>query len=233
MRELKKIPVGVMPHGARISPDGTRLYTVGMMSGELFEINTLTLEVARVLNLDTNEPLHAHQDKMMANHKNHHAGHAMGAMEDGTTHQHSAVKPTWVMPHPDGKRVYVAGNGSNEILEIDLASWQITHRMPCGQGPYNLDVTPDGTQLIVSYKGEGSTGIWDLKNYKELAHIPNTRKVTHGVALSPDSKYAFISVEGIGGEPGTMDVIDLRTLQRVATAELGKQAGGIAFWKME
>ena len=50
--------------------------------------------------------------------------------------------------------------------------------------------------------------------------------------MSPDNKYAFISVEGIGGDPGTMDVIDLKTLKKVASAELGKQAGGIAFWKM-
>ena len=230
MSELKRIPVGIMPHGSRISPDGTRQYTVGMMSGELFEINTLTLEVSRVLNLDTNEPLHAQQDKVIAEHENHHASHTMN---DRAAHQHSAIKPTWVMPHPDGKRVYVAANGSDEILEIDLPAWKITRRLPCGKGPYNVDVTPDGTKLIVSYKSEGSTGIWDLVNYKELANIPNTRKVTHGVAVSPDSKYAFISVEGIGGESGTMDVIDLNTLQRVATAELGKQAGGIAFWKME
>ncbi len=230
MSEMERIPVGIMPHGSRISPDGTRQYTVGMMSGELFEINTLTLEVARVLNLDKNEPVQAHTDKAMTGHENHHAGHAMNDMQG---HHHSAIKPTWVMPHPDGKRVYVAANGSNEILEIDLETWKITHKMPCGKGPYNLDVSPDGTKLIVSYKSEGSTGIWDLQNRKELAHIPNTRKVTHGVAVSPDSKYAFISVEGIGGESGTMDVIDLRTLERVATAELGKQAGGIAFWKIE
>jgi hypothetical protein len=30
-----------------------------------------------------------------------------------------------------------------------------------------------------------------------------------------------------------MDVIDLTTLKKVSYAELGKQAGGIIFWKME
>ncbi len=33
-------------------------------------------------------------------------------------------------------------------------------------------------------------------------------------------------VEGIGGERGAVDVIDLQDLQRVATADVGKQAGG-------
>ena len=51
--------------------------------------------------------------------------------------------------------------------------------------------------------------------------------------ISPDSRYAFISVEGIGKEPGAVEVIDLQNLQKVAVAEIGKQAGGLSFWKME
>ena len=49
--------------------------------------------------------------------------------------------------------------------------------------------------------------------------------------MSTDSRYAFVSVEGIGGEPGSMDVIDLKSNKKVASVDMGKQAGGIAFWK--
>jgi len=42
-----------------------------------------------------------------------------------------------------------------------------------------------------------------------------------------------VSVEGIRGEPGSVDVFDLENLTLVDHAEVGKQAGGIAFWKME
>lgn len=58
-----------------------------------------------------------------------------------------------------------------------------------------------------------------------------TRRVTHGVTISQDNRYAFLSVEGIGGEPGSVDIIDLKTNKRVAVVETGKQAGGIIFWK--
>ena len=37
----------------------------------------------------------------------------------------------------------------------------------------------------------------------------------------------------MGSEPGTVDVIDLRTLARVASVDVGQQAGGIDFWKSE
>lgn len=43
----------------------------------------------------------------------------------------------------------------------------------------------------------------------------------------------FASAEGIGGEPGAVDVVDTGAAERVASVAVGKQAGGIAFWKTE
>jgi DNA-binding beta-propeller fold protein YncE len=200
-------------------------YSVAMMSGELFEIDALRLEVNRVLSLDKMK------EGGHAQHQGHgaesHAGMDHGGMK------HSMVKPTWVIPHPQWKKVYVAGNGANKVLEIDLEQWEVTNEFPTGKGPYNVEISPDGQKMVVTYKSEGSTGIWDLNTGKELAKISNSRKVSHGVAIAPDNKFAFVSVEGIGGEPGAVDVISLEDLTLVSTAEVGKQAGGIAFWKID
>jgi len=147
--------------------------------------------------------------------------------------KHSVVKPTWVIPHPKGGRLYIAGNGSGEILEVDANKWEVTHRLQGGKGPYNVELTPDGKLMVVTYKSEAKTAIWDLHTRKELARIENSRRVSHGIAISSDGKYAFVSVEGVGAEPGSVDVIDLKKLEKVASADVGKQAGGIAFWKME
>ena len=208
MTEIKKIQTGVMPHGSRLSPSGRYQYSVAMMSGELFEIDALTLEVNRVLSLD----------KKKMNHQ-------------GMMH-HSMVQPTWVMPDPNGQKLYIAGNGSNEIIEVDINDWSITNRIDTGKGPYNVDVSPNGKYLIATLKGEGKTAIWKLgKKRKSL--ISNTSSVSHGVVISPDSKYAFVSVEGKGGEPGLVDVIDIKKSKIVSSVNIGKQAGGIAFWKLE
>ena len=87
--------------------------------------------------------------------------------------------------------------------------------------------------MIATLKSIGSTGIWDLDSGKLLSEVKNSTSVSHGIAISPDSKYAFISVEGIGGEPGIVDVIDIESQILIDNVEIGKQAGGIAFWKME
>ena len=237
MTEITKITTGSMPHGSRLSPDGLFQYSVAMMSGELFEIDALDLKVNRVLDLEKkmmsskkmdgkmmNKNM---QDKMMNNDKQETMMSSMPNMK------HSMVKPTWVIPHPNQNIAYVAGNGSDEVIEVNLDKWEVSSRFKTGKGPYNLEITPNGKLLVGTIKSEGKTAIWNLENKEELAIIKNTTSVSHGIAISSDSKYAFISVEGIGGEPGIVDVIDLKSFKLVSSVEVGKQAGGIAFWKKE
>ena len=224
MTEILKIETGSMPHGSRISSDGLYQYSVAMMSGELFEIDALSLKVNRVLDLENQMMNHKKMDgKMMKDNK----------MKSMSGMKHSMVKPTWVIPHPSKDVAYIAGNGSNEIIEVDLNNWKISNRISTGKGPYNVEISPDGKFLIATLKSEGTTAILDLENDFKSKIIKNTTSVTHGIAISSDSKYAFISVEGIGGEPGIVDVISLEKLEKISSVNIGKQAGGIAFWKTE
>jgi hypothetical protein len=57
--------------------------------------------------------------------------------------------------------------------------------------------------------------------------------VLHGVVVSPDDRYAFISVEGVGTEPGTVEVIDLGSLKTVGSVDVPDQAAGIDFFRTE
>jgi DNA-binding beta-propeller fold protein YncE len=127
----------------------------------------------------------------------------------------------------------VACNKSSEIVEIDTRTWQHLRRIRAGPGVYNLAVTHDGLKLIGTNKRDGSVSVLDAASGRELARVPTTRKVVHGVAVSDDDRYAFVSIEGTGSQPGTVDVIDLVALARVATVDVGQQAGGIDFWKSE
>lgn len=215
MVEVAQIEVGVMPHSSRLNATEDRLYAVMMMSNELVEVDAFRFEPIRSLELSV--PRTSTPD---------------GAAPPGGMTM-TGAKPTWVDPAPDGRHVYVACNGTDEVKVVDLDSWQVVRTLPTGAGPYNLEVTPDGALLVVTHKGEGTTGIWDLAFGREIARIPNSRAVTHGVAVSPDSRYAFVSVEGVGGEPGSVDVIDLGAHRLVASVDVGKQASGIAFWKVD
>lgn len=241
MTELDQITTGAMPHGSRLSADGLKHYSVAMMSGELFEIDALRLNVSKSFDLDEASASLVDHSKMDHSKMNHEQmDHSK--MDEGMDHskmnhdmggmKHSAFKPTWVSPHPSKDLVYVAGNGAAEVLEIDTKTWKATRKFTTGKGPYNIDLSPDGKFMVVSYKTDAQTGIWNLETGEEVARLDNSQKVTHGVAISSDGRFAFVSVEGKQDDPGKVDVIDLQTLKVVDTANLGKQAGGIAFWKI-
>ncbi len=144
----------------------------------------------------------------------------------------ASCSPTWAQPSIQGERIFVACNKADEILEIDTKSWSIARRLKTGRGVYNLAVTADGRLLVASLKQGSAVEIFDVTSGKSLAQIKTSNTIAHGVTLSPDSRYAFVSSEGVGAAAGKVDVIDLLALVKVGTADVGQQASGIAFWKM-
>jgi DNA-binding beta-propeller fold protein YncE len=218
MSEIAQIEHGIMPHGSRFGPDGKHSYSVGMMSDDLIEIDAMQLKVSRRLLLTKDDAAPAQ----------HGAGHGGGADHS----QMAVTKPTWAQPHPGKPLVYVALQGVDQVVEVDLEQWKIVRRFATRKGPYNLGISPDGKILVVTEKLNHSIALWDTESGKEVAHVETTRRLPHGVAMSPDGRLAFISVEGVGGDPGTVEVFDLRLRERVAAIDTGKQASGIDFWKM-
>jgi len=144
-----------------------------------------------------------------------------------------SCSPTWAQPSTTGLSIFVACNKSDEIVEVDATSWKVVRRMPARAGVYNFATTHDGTRLLATNKRDQSVSIIDLKTGGELARIPTRRKVLHGVVVSPDDRYAFVSVEGIGAEPGTVEIIDLAALKIVASVDVPEQAAGIDFLRIE
>jgi len=232
MIEVARVPTCTMPHGSRINPQGTKQYSACMMDDLLVEIDTNSLQVSRhfVVTKGKESGMNGSPaSHTMSEHSSRDVGgHGMEPPKPGDT----SCSPTWAQPSADGKFVFVACNKSDEIVEIDAASWKVTRRIAARPGVYNLAVTRDG-RLISTNKRDQSVSVYELKSGRELARISTKRRVIHGAVVSPDNRYAFISVEGVGSEPGTMEVIDLNSLKTVATVDLPEQAAGIDFFKMD
>ena len=223
--EVARIQTCTMPHGSRINSAGTKHYSACMMDDMVVEIDTREMAVSRHFMLKKGSehgeagPPPSH--KMPAG--GGHGGHGMAAPKPGDV----GCSPTWAQPSPDGRSIFVACNKSNDIVEIDATAWTMKRRIPAGDGVYNLATTHDGKLLIATNKRGKSVSIIDVASGKELGRVATQRPVVHGVVVSPDDRYAFVSVEGVGSEPGTVEMIDLRTRQRVASADVGQMAGGI------
>lgn len=227
MIEVARIPTCTMPHGSRLNASGTRHYSACMMDEMLVEIDARRFAVARHFFLTAGKEMGmagAPPRRGPDAHAGHDGGgHGMEPPAPGDV----GCSPTWAQPSPDGRRVWVACNKSSELVEIDVDAWRLVRRIPAGDGIYNLAITADGSRIVATNKRGQSVSVFDAQSGRELARIPTTRRVVHGAAISADDRYAFISNEGVGSEKSTVDIIDLRALRRVASVEVGQQAGGI------
>ena len=260
--EVARVTTCTMPHGSRVDPQGLHQYSACMMDDQLVEIDTRTFDVSRRFSVakGSEKPIdvtvamadmpgmdHASTPPKPAAPKSTTPmtgkavplppGKAFPVPEAGQSGLHpmapATCSPTWAQPSADGSRVFVACNKGDEIDDIDSKTWTLTRKLKTGRGPYNLGVTPDGKLLLATLKPAGSFEIFDIATGKSLAQLKNSTTLANGIAVSPDSRYAFVSSEGVGAAPGKVDVYDLRALVKVGTVDVGQQAGGIAFWKME
>lgn len=224
MLEVARIPTCRMPHGSRLAPDGRRHYSGCMMDDLLVEVDPRQSRVTRLFRATAGSEGSVDPGASgltPAATDVSHGDHASSAAN-------ATCSPTWAQPSADGTSVFVACNRSAEILEVSVAKWAKLRRWKTPAAPYNMAVTPDGLYLVVTQKGPGTVTVWRLRDASLVAELPGSRKVASGVAISSDSRYAFVSLEGIGDEPGGVDVVDLGKLARVASVDVGRQAGGIA-----
>lgn len=202
-----------MPHGVRVNHAGTFVYVTCMNSDEVLEIDRQSLAITR----------------------RHRTGAGMGHDMSGTTGAAAAGKecmPTFVSLSADDKRLYVACNHSNSLQVLDRATLALVKEIPTGAGAYNVEPSPDGKWVIVTNKKAQSVTLVAADSLAEVMRIPTTKKLPHGIAYSPDGRYAFITQESIGVDPGAVDVIDLKTRTKVATAPVPLQPTGIAVLRL-
>jgi DNA-binding beta-propeller fold protein YncE len=164
--------------------------------------------------------------------------------------------PVAVAITPDGKRALVVKGGANRVGLLDIDGQKVSYAqvdgknydMATGLNPLNVQVTPDGKLGIVNNIGGGQDGQVDTVGVIDLEASP-PRVIDQvvvgdgpeGLAMSPAGGYAAsLILNGTGGTPKTafnrheksfvaLLKIDGKTVRKVAQADVGDLAEGIAF----
>ena len=231
--EVARPTTCTMPHGSRISADGMKQYSTCMMDDQLVEVDTRTFKVSRRFSVAKRAERGIPAGEYEAMIKEMLPEDSTGGSPRKHQMAPATCSPTWAQPSATGSKVYVACNKSDEILEIDGRSWTVARRFPTGRAPYNLAVTPDGKLLVSTLKAGSGVQAFDLATGKQVMNEKTSITLAHGVTISSDSRYAFVSVEGKGAQPGKVEIFDLTSFTKAATVDVGQQASGITFWKMQ
>jgi DNA-binding beta-propeller fold protein YncE len=220
MQKITDVPACDMPHGIKVNRAGTRVYVSCMHSDEILQMEVATLGISRRARTGEGDASAVTAAGTVASQH----GAAVPASQG-----HSAeCSPTYVSVSPDDKRLYVACNASNMVQVWDAQTFQRMRDIPVGKGAYNVEPSPDGKVVIVTNKKDQSVSLIDAAKFVEIARVPTSKKVVHGVAYSPDSRLAYVSCESIGADSGAVDVVDLAARKRIASIPIAGQPTGIA-----
>ena len=226
MAALTQIAACDMPHGTRWNAAGTKVYVACMMSDELLTLDPAAFAVSARVVLGSGKPM------SMAEHERHATpAPKTGAASSTMRGQNPDCLTTYVSISPNDAEVYLACNHSNELQVRDARTLALVRRLPTGAGAYNVEPSPDGRLVVVTNKKDQSVSIFDARSWKEVARVKTSKRIPHGVAFSPDSRYAFVTCESVGSDPGAIDAIDLTTFAVVASLPLPLQPTGVAVWR--
>lgn len=167
-----------------------------------------------------------------------------------------AALPVAVAITPDGKHALVVKGGANRVGLLDIDGQKVSNAqvdgknydMATGLNPLNVQITPDGKLAIVNNIGGGQDGQVDTVGLIDLEANP-PRVIDQvvvgdgpeGLAMSPAGGYAAsLILNGTGATPKTafyrhdhsyvaLLKIDGKTVRKVAQADVGGLAEGIAF----
>jgi DNA-binding beta-propeller fold protein YncE len=151
---------------------------------------------------------------------------------------------------PDGRTALVSRNNDSliSLLSIDGSKVEYTKRdIAGGFKPYGIDITPAGDLALVANIGAGATGGSDTVAVIDLRMTPPrvvdqiaVGAVPEGLAISPDGRYAALTVMNGSNAPksspmfndfGRLRIYALRdrTIVPVSEARIGHWCQGAAW----
>lgn len=221
MTTITNLAACEMPHGAKVNHAGTVAYISCMHSDEILEIDVSTLAIVHRSKLGRGHTMAGTDHRAMPGMD--HAAPASGTGPDLTRE----CAATFVSVSADDSRLFVACNSGNELQIWDARTRAFIKAIPTGAGAYNVEPSRDGKLVIVTNKKDQSISVIDATTLTELKRIPTAKKIVHGIAFSPDGRYAYISQESIGADFGAVDVLDLATLTMTSSYPVAAQPTGI------
>ncbi|HEY1269584.1 MAG TPA: cytochrome D1 domain-containing protein [Candidatus Binatia bacterium] len=134
-----------------------------------------------------------------------------------------ATVPVSAGPHgmaitANGGTVYVSGDAASSVDVIDTASDKVVKTIDVGKAPNGIAITPDDRLLLVTVYGEDRLAFVDTKRNSVASTIAVPKP--HTVAISPDGKSAYVTVQ----QPGQfgLALIDIPGRKLVRTIPLDK-----------
>ena len=120
---------------------------------------------------------------------------------------------------PDLKHAITISPGTDEVVVIDTANYEIVRRIPVGKFPCDLTLSPDGKHAFIVERDQDTLSIIDWQSGRTLKTVAlEDQSRPHMLTLSPDGTKLWVQER----DAGKLSVYDAKTLERVTRVPVGR-----------
>jgi gliding motility-associated-like protein len=198
------IPVGALPAGVAVSPDGTKVYvtnnnnrTIGLEVGSVSVINAVTNTVSSVVTVGNN-PIGV---AVGPDGKNVYVANSTGnfvsvidAATNTVVRQISGVSGALsIVASADGEQLFVAADGSNggRFYIIQTSNGQILYSLPIPLKPAGIVATPDSKRVYITNSYSNQVSVVNVET--QAVSSITVGNSPYGIAISPDGKTVYVA----------------------------------------
>jgi YVTN family beta-propeller protein len=126
---------------------------------------------------------------------------------------------------PDGREVWVGSNEEGKVSVVDPSTGTVRTAAEGFGWPYRIVFTPNGeTVLMPDLRGEDLRFV-DRATHRELGRLPFADAAPQGIAITPDGRWAFLSLSG----ENRVVLIDIANRSVVRSIPAGPAPDGVAY----
>ena len=219
------IQVGKDPRGIAITPDGTRLVAANQADADVSVVDTATGRTIKRIAVGKNaEFVRISPDGLRA----------YVTYEPSSTGKPPAKEEAGAKKPEAATAGHDSDEARAEIAVIDLASMEVTARLPASLETEGMEFSPDGKRLVVANEGDDTVVVYDLAAGAAIKTIDVTPfgKRPRGVKVSPDGATYLVTLEN-SDNVLVLDA-DFKVIRAVPTGKgpygVAYQPGGARIW---
>jgi len=219
------IPVGALPTGVAVSPDGSTVYVTNENSASVSVISTATNTVTATIPVGhapfavvvSRDGSRAYVAQQFAN--------AVAVINTATNTVISNI-PVGGMPvglclSPDGTRLYTTNNLSGDVSVINTATSTVIATVPVGKGLIGICITPDGSKLYVESQTDERIYVFDTSTNSLITKIYFLDYPKGMLLMSSDGSRLYVT-------DGQLLTISTTTNRVIASLKVGNGPVGIS-----
>jgi YVTN family beta-propeller protein len=133
------------------------------------------------------------------------------------------LSPLEMLLSPDGHRLYVVCQASDELRVVDVDSGKVVTVVPLGRAPRGITLSPDGMQIYVTNSTDDTVSVIDAATLKVMRALP-TGFEPAGILTDRTGETLYVA----NRLSGDISVIDVKTGQEKKRLLAGRGASYLA-----